>query len=175
MKHYEIVFLVHPDQSDQTSSTISKLEKIVNDSGGHIHRSENIGNRKLAYPIQDQFKASYGLLNVECNQESIEEIKNSFRFNDLIIRHLVINSNKAHTENSALLLQTKEDNEKDNYHQARDDVVRSEEEQARKAKKIDSSSSSSSNSKSLTSEESVKKEEDSKPEDKEDKEDKEEV
>ena len=59
MKHYEIVFLVHPDQSDQTSSTISKLEKIVNDSGGHIHRSENIGNRKLAYPIQDQFKASY--------------------------------------------------------------------------------------------------------------------
>ena len=67
MRNYEIVFLVHPDQSDQTSSIISKLEKSVNDSGGNVHRAENIGNRKLAYPIQDQFKASYGLLNIECN------------------------------------------------------------------------------------------------------------
>ena len=76
MRNYEIVFLVHPDQSDQTSSIISKLDKLVKDSGGNVHRSENIGNRKLAYPIQDQFKASYGLLNVECNQEAIDEIKN---------------------------------------------------------------------------------------------------
>ena len=68
MRNYEIVFLVHPDQSDQTSSIISKLNKLVTDSGGNVHRSENIGNRRLAYPIQDQYKASYGLLNIEFNQ-----------------------------------------------------------------------------------------------------------
>ena len=82
MRNYEIVFLVHPDQSDQTSPIISRLDKLVKESGGNVHRSENIGNRKLAYPIQDQFKASYGLLNIECNQETIDEIKNSFKFND---------------------------------------------------------------------------------------------
>ena len=93
MRNYEIVFLVHPDQSDQTSSIISKLDKLVNDSGGNVHRSENIGNRKLAYPIQDQFKASYGLLNVECNQETINEIKNSFKFS--------ANKKSAHAPGSA--------------------------------------------------------------------------
>ena len=62
MRNYEIVFLVHPDQSDQTSPIISRLDKLVKESGGNVHRSENIGNRKLAYPIQDQFKASYCLL-----------------------------------------------------------------------------------------------------------------
>ena len=66
-------------------------------TGGKVHRSESIGNRKLAYPIQDQFKASYGLINIECNQEAIEEIKNSFKFNDSIIRNLVVTAKKAHT------------------------------------------------------------------------------
>ena len=137
MRHYEIVFLVHPDQSDQTSSIISKLDKLVKDSGGKVHRSENIGNRKLAYPIQDQFKASYGLINVECNQEAIEEIKNSFKFNDSIIRNLVIVTKKAHTEDSALLIQTKEDNEKDSYQEARKEVEKSENDDLQKAKKIE--------------------------------------
>jgi len=135
MRHYEIVFLVHPDQSDQTSSILSKLDKVVKDSGGEVHRSENIGNRKLAYPIQDQFKASYGLINVECNQEAIEEIKNSFKFNDSIIRNLVIVTKKAHTEDSALLIQTKEDNEKDSYQEARKEVEKSENDDLQKAKK----------------------------------------
>ena len=126
MRHYEIVFLVHPDQSDQTSAILSKLDKLIKDSGGKVHRSENIGNRRLAYPIQDQFKASYGLMNVECNQEAIEEIKNSFKFNDSIIRNLVLITNKKHTEDSALLIQTKEDNEKDSYQEAREQVERSE-------------------------------------------------
>ena len=97
MRNYEIVFLVHPDQSDQTSSIISKLDKLVKDSGGNVQRSENIGNRKLAYPIQDQFKASYGLLNVECSKEAIDEIKNSFKFNDSIIRNIVLSTKKAHS------------------------------------------------------------------------------
>ena len=112
MRNYEIVFLVHPDQSDQTPSILSKLDKITKDSGGKVHRSENIGNRKLAYPIQDQFKASYGLLNIECNQEAINEIKNSFKFNDSIIRNLVLAVKKVNSDPSALLVQTKEDNEK---------------------------------------------------------------
>ncbi len=151
MRNYEIVFLMHPDQSDQTSSIISKLEKIIKDSGGNVHRSENIGNRKLAYPIQDQFKASYGLLNVECNQEAIDEIKNSFKFNDSIIRNVVLRTKKAHSEPSALLVQTKEENEKDSYQEAREAANKAVDQEAREAsnkfanpketsKKIDESS-----------------------------------
>ena len=137
MRHYEIVFLVHPDQSDQTSSILSKLDKLVKDSGGTVHRSENIGNRKLAYPIQDQFKASYGLINIECNLAAVEEIKNSFKFNDSVIRNLVITAKKAHTQDSALLIQTKEDNEKDSYQEAREQVEKSEDSAAESAKKIE--------------------------------------
>ena len=137
MRHYEIVFLVHPDQSDQTSSILSKLDKLVKDSGGKVHRSENIGNRKLAYPIQDQFKASYGLINIECNQQAVEEIKNSFKFNDSIIRNLIVTAKKAHTEDSALLIQTKEDSEKDSYQEAREQLSQVEEEDAQKAKSLD--------------------------------------
>ena len=133
MRNYEIVFLVHPDQSDQTSSIISKLDKLIKDSGGKVHRSENIGNRKLAYPIQDQFKASYGLLNVECNQEAIDEIKNSFKFNDSIIRNVVLKTKKAHTEPSALLAQTKEDNEKDSYQEAKEAANKAVDQEAREA------------------------------------------
>ena len=137
MRHYEIVFLVHPDQSDQTSSILSKLDKLVKDSGGTVHRSENIGNRKLAYPNQDQFKASYGLINVECNQEAAEEIKNSFKFNDSIIRNLFVTAKRAHTEDSALLIQTKEDNEKDSYLEAKEHLEKSENENLQKAKETE--------------------------------------
>ena len=137
MRNYEIVFLVHPDQSDQTSSIISKLDKLVNESGGNVHRSENIGNRKLAYPIRDQFKASYGLLNVECNQETINEIKNSFKFNDSIIRNLVLSVNKIHKDTSSLLMQTKEDNEKDSYQEARDAANKAVEREAQDASKTE--------------------------------------
>ena len=133
MRNYEIVFLVHPDQSDQTPSIISKLDKLVKDSGGNVHRSENIGNRKLAYPIQDQFKASYGLLNVECNQEAINEIRNSFKFNDSIIRNMVLSTKKAHSEPSALLAQTNEDNEKDSYQEAREAANKAVDQEAREA------------------------------------------
>ena len=135
MRNYEIVFLVHPDQADQTSSIISKLDNLVKDSGGNVHRSENIGNRKLAYPIQDQFKASYGLLNVECNQETIDEIKNSFKFNDSIIRNLVLSVKKVHKDTSALLSQTKEDNEKDTYQEAREAANKAVEQEAQAVSK----------------------------------------
>ncbi len=109
MNHYEIVFLVHPDQSDQTQSVLNKFSSIVTESGGKVHRLENIGRRKLAYPIHDQFKASYALLNVECKKEAISEIQSSFKFNDSIIRSLVLSKNKAEADLSALSRQTEED------------------------------------------------------------------
>ena len=109
MRHYEIVFLVHPDQSDQTQSVLNKFSSIVTESGGKVHRLENIGRRKLAYPIQDQFKASYALLNIECKKEAISEIQSSFKFNDSIIRSLILTRNKAEADLSALSRQTEED------------------------------------------------------------------
>jgi small subunit ribosomal protein S6 len=109
MRHYEIVFLVHPDQSDQTQSVLNKFSSVVTESGGKVHRLENIGRRKLAYPIHDQFKASYALLNVECKKEAISEIQSSFKFNDSIIRSLVLSKNKAEADLSALSRQTEED------------------------------------------------------------------
>ena len=111
MRHYEIVFLVHPDQSDQTQSMLTKFSSLVSDSGGAVHRSENVGNRRLAYPIQDQFKASFALMNIECNDKVLEEIKNSFKFNDSIIRNLILVSKKAKTELSSLSAQTQEEEE----------------------------------------------------------------
>ena len=111
MRHYEIVFLVHPDQSDQTQPIIERLSKMITESGGQIHRVENIGSRKLAYPIQDQFKASYALMNIECDQVTLKEIKNSFEFNDFIIRELILLRNKAFTDLSALSTQTEEEDE----------------------------------------------------------------
>ena len=109
MKHYEIIFLVHPDQSDQTQSVLNKFSSIVTESGGKVHRLENIGRRKLAYPIHDQFKASYALLNIECKKEAISEIQSSFKFNDSIIRSLVLTRNKAEADLSALSRQTEEE------------------------------------------------------------------
>ena len=109
MRHYEIVFLVHPDQSDQTQSVLNKFSSIVTESGGKIHRLENIGRRKLAYPIQDQYKASYALLNIECKKEAISEIQSSFKFNDSIIRSLVLTRSKAEADLSALSSQTEKD------------------------------------------------------------------
>ena len=109
MRHYEIVFLIHPDQSDQTQSVLNKFSSIVTESGGKVHRLENIGSRKLAYPIQDQFKASYALLNIECEREALEEIKSSFQFNDSIIRNLILSRSKSETDLSALSTQTEEE------------------------------------------------------------------
>jgi len=109
MRHYEIVFLVHPDQSDQTQSVLNKFSSIVTESGGKVHRLENIGSRKLAYPIHDQYKATYALLNIECKEEAISDIQSSFKFNDSIIRSLVLSRKKAEADVSALSKQTEED------------------------------------------------------------------
>ena len=133
MRHYEIVFLVHPDQSDQTQSVLNKFSTIVTESGGKVHRLENIGRRKLAYPINDQYKASYALLNIECKIEAISEIRSSFKFNDSIIRSLVLSTNKAKSDLSALSRQTEKEEseylkEKDKTEESKPEFLRKEEE-----------------------------------------------
>ncbi len=102
MKHYEIVFLVHPDQSEQVPAMIERYRSNIESRGGTIHRLEDWGRRQLAYPIQKVPKAHYVLMNVECDQEALDEITSAFRFNDAVLRHLVIRRDTAVTEPSPM-------------------------------------------------------------------------
>ena len=102
MRHYEIVFLVHPDQSEQVPAMVDKYKSGIESKGGSIHRYEDWGRRLLAYPVQKIHKAHYILMNVECDQESLDELTNTFRFNDAVIRHMVIRRKKAITEPSLM-------------------------------------------------------------------------
>ncbi len=108
MRHYEIVFLVHPDQSEQVPAMIDRYRKIVDSGKGTIHRLEDWGRRQLAYPIQKLAKAHYVLMNIECTSESLEEIESAFRFNDAVLRNLIIRRNEAITEQS-ILMKTKDE------------------------------------------------------------------
>ena len=102
MRHYEIVFLVHPDQSDQVPGMIERYSKIVTDAKGTIHRLEDWGRRQLAYPIIKLHKAHYVLMNVETTGEVIEELESNFRFNDAVLRNMVIRRKEAITEVSPM-------------------------------------------------------------------------
>ena len=102
MRHYEIVFLVHPDQSEEVPAMIKRYCAMVTDAGGNIHRVEDWGRRQLAYMINDVHKAHYVMMNIEAALETLREIETSFKFNDAIIRSLVINRQKAVSEPSPL-------------------------------------------------------------------------
>jgi len=102
VRHYEIVFLVHPDQSEQVPAMIERYRAIVEADQGKIHRLEDWGRRQLAYPIAKVLKAHYVLMNLECNQAALDEIESAFRFNDAVIRHMVMRRKKAVTEASPL-------------------------------------------------------------------------
>ncbi len=102
MRHYEIVFLVHPDQSEQVPAMIDRYKAIVEASGGKIHRLEDWGRRQLAYPINKIHKAHYVLLNVECDQAVRDEMETAFRFNDAVIRSLILKRDAAVTDMSIL-------------------------------------------------------------------------
>ncbi|MFV9616303.1 MAG: 30S ribosomal protein S6 [Gammaproteobacteria bacterium] len=102
MRHYEIVFLVHPDQSEQVPAMIDRYKATVESSGGKVHRLEDWGRRQLAYPINKIHKAHYVLLNVECDQAVRDEIETAFRFNDAVIRSLILKRDEAVTDMSAL-------------------------------------------------------------------------
>lgn len=102
MRHYEIVFLVHPDQSDQVPAMIERYRKLISDNQGRIHRLENWGRRHLAYPINKVHKAHYVLMNIESNQQVLKEIENLFRFNDAVLRYLITKCDRIITQPSPL-------------------------------------------------------------------------
>jgi len=108
MRHYEIVFMVHPDQSEQVQGMIERYRAIIEGKEGKIHRLEDWGRRQLAYPIHKLHKAHYVLMNIECVQEPLNELVNAFRFNDAVIRHLILQQDEAITEASYLMKEKEE-------------------------------------------------------------------
>jgi small subunit ribosomal protein S6 len=119
MRHYEIVFLVHPDQSEQVPAMVERYQSMVTASGGAVHRTEDWGRRQLAHPITKVHKAHYVLLNVECDQPVLDEIKGAFRFNDAVLRHLVIAREEAVTEASPMAVAVAEEKAKEREAQQR--------------------------------------------------------
>ena len=103
MRHYEVVFLVHPDQSEQVPGMIERYTQLMADNGGKVHRTEDWGRRQLAYPINKIHKAHYVLMNIECRGETFEELSSLFRFNDAVLRTLMIKCKDAITEESLIL------------------------------------------------------------------------
>jgi len=112
MRHYEIVFLIHPDQSEQVPAMVERYRGMVENEKGTVHRSEDWGRRQLAYPIQRLHKAHYYLMNIECGTGPLEEILEAFRFNDAVLRHMVIKLKHAVTEESQLIKKDDKDNKK---------------------------------------------------------------
>jgi small subunit ribosomal protein S6 len=112
MRHYEVVFLVHPDQSEQVPGMIERYTQLMNDNDGKIHRLEDWGRRQLAYPINKIHKAHYVLLNIECGSETLEELTTLFRFNDAVLRNLVIKAKAPVTEESLILKGEREGKER---------------------------------------------------------------
>jgi len=102
MRHYEIVFLVHPDQSEQVPAMLERYKGMITAGGGQVHRQEDWGRRQLAYPLNKVHKAHYLLLNIECDQKTLAELTGSFRFSDAVLRHLVVNVDAAITEPSPM-------------------------------------------------------------------------
>jgi len=102
MRHYEIVFLVHPDQSEQVPAMVERYTAVIEGGEGKIHRFEDWGRRHLAYPINDVHKAHYIMMNVECTQEALDELSTNFRYNDAVLRNLVIRRDEAVTEMSPI-------------------------------------------------------------------------
>ncbi len=119
MRHYEIVFLVHPDQSEQVPAMVEKYQGMVTESGGQVHRSEDWGRRQLAHPINKIHKAHYALMNVECSFDVIKEIKVAFKFNDAVLRHLVLSRDEAVVEASPMAVAVAEEKAKEKEAQQR--------------------------------------------------------
>lgn len=103
MRHYEVVFLVHPDQSSQVPAMVERYQQMVTQDGGKIHRHEDWGRRQLAYPINKVHKAHYVLMNIECDQNALQELENAFRYNDAVIRNLILSRSEAVTEPSPMM------------------------------------------------------------------------
>ena len=107
MRHYEIVFIVHPDQSEQVPGMVERYRGLVTAKSGNIHRLEDWGRRQLAYPIQKIHKAHYVLMNIECDQETLDELEHAFRFNDAVLRYLMVSMKEAMTAPSPMMKEEK--------------------------------------------------------------------
>lgn len=112
MRHYEIIFLVHPDQSEQVPGMVERYTTTVTSNGGAVHRLEDWGRRQLAYSINKIHKAHYILMNVECDDVALEELNTSFRYNDAILRNMIVSMNEAITEESPIMKAEKESRER---------------------------------------------------------------
>ena len=122
MRHYEIVFLVHPDQSEQVPAMVERYQSMVTESEGAVHRTEDWGRRQLAHPINKIHKAHYVLLNVECNNDVLNEITAAFKFNDAVLRHMVISRKEAITEPSHMAVAVEEEKQREKESQRRRDA-----------------------------------------------------
>ena len=107
MRHYEVVFIVHPDQSEQVPAMIERYKTLVTSRNGVIHRLEDWGRRQMAYPIQKVHKAHYVLMNIECDGETLAEIEHAFKFNDAVLRHLTVKNRKAVVTPSPMMKEEK--------------------------------------------------------------------
>ena len=107
MRHYEIVFIVHPDQSEQVPGMVERYRQMVTGRSGKIHRLEDWGRRQLAFPIQKVHKAHYVLMNVECDGEALDELDHAFKFNDAVLRHLIVKMDEAVTAPSPMMKEEK--------------------------------------------------------------------
>jgi small subunit ribosomal protein S6 len=123
MRHYEIVFLVHPDQSEQVSGMVERYTSAVTGTGGKIHRLEDWGRRQLAYPINKIHKAHYVLMNIECTDEALEELTTNFRYNDAVLRNLVVRTDEVVTGESAIMKAEKESRERKQRAERRQEEV----------------------------------------------------
>ncbi|MFP4208817.1 MAG: 30S ribosomal protein S6 [Wenzhouxiangella sp.] len=118
MRHYEIVLLVHPDQSEQVPGMLERYQSLVETNGGKVHRSEDWGRLQLAYTIAKLHKAHYLMLNIECDAATLEELEGVFRFNDAILRHLTVRKDEAETEPSIMLKRKENKDERDSRRRA---------------------------------------------------------
>ena len=107
MRHYEICFIVHPDQSEQVPAMIERYKGVIDQRKGIVHRLEDWGRRQLTYPIQKVHKAHYVLMNIECDQDTVNELEHSFKFSDAVLRHLIIKMTKAITAPSPMMKEEK--------------------------------------------------------------------
>ena len=121
MRHYEIVFMVHPDQSEQVPGMIERYTGIIKNDGGTIHRLEDWGRRQLAYPIEKLHKAHYVLINAEATAEAIEELETAFRFNDIVLRNLVMRTKGAVTEQSPMAKEERRDDRRSERQEKREE------------------------------------------------------
>ena len=126
MRHYEVVFMVHPDQSEQVPAMIERYRATIESKGGNIHRLEDWGRRQLAYPIQKLAKAHYVLMNIECGTDELNELESAFRFNDAVLRNMIISRKDSVTEPSLLVKRSDDRDNRVHSEARRVDEVKSE-------------------------------------------------